>query len=312
LFDSGVDPNLETPIWMNIKGAGSYILRALIGSASTFTGFSELGPIAIVAVTALYVYCFNEFSSKQLQMHTAWVGGTLLYWFLLAISRGHLNEPTAPRYTIVGALTLLILMSDCLIIIFSHRKHRSIIYGFGVVASLVISSNWGTLELRTNDFQYLSAVHRAKFTAIEFVELNLPNDFAIDPVNLPQFDLKQYLAAVQTKGSLAYPFDELSTKSLGEKMIIDEVLKEFSLWTQNDNMIFVTSCKASDNHIPGSSIVLRNVSDLEQSAKVYGFASTELWTLQVPAKTTIEFQWNGNTKFDIPFKIELNGLAVCS
>ena len=312
LFDKNVGASLDTPIWNNIKGAGIYVVQALVGSASTLVGFSEFGPIAIAAIAILYVFCFARFSSNQRRVHTAWVVGTLIYWVLLAVTRGQLGEPAAPRYTIVGALTLLILMSDCLVVIFSNRQHKSVIYGFGVVACLVISSNWSTLELRTNDFQYLSAIHQAKFTALELVETNVPDDFVFDSVNLPQFDWKSYEDAIQTKGSPAYSLNVLSQKPLWERQIADEILTKFSLWIQTGEVINSGNCTNDAKNLSSSIIVLRNGSNSEQSASIRGFSSTELWLLLVPANSTVGYRWNGSTKYGMPFEIDLNDLLLCS
>lgn len=311
LFEDNNGEIQETPIWVNLKGAGTYIGQALLGSANTFIGFSEFGPIAIVSIAILYFYCLPGFSPKQRRFHIAWVGGTLCYWVLLAISRGQLGEPAAPRYTIVGALTLLILMSDCLVVIFSKRQLKSLIYPFGIVTCLVISSNWSTLELRTNDFQYLSGVHRAKFTALEIVESNIPDDFSFDPVNLPQFDWETYRTAIQSKGTPAYSLNELRKRPLWELQIADEILLKYSLFNQISRDTYSENCSSDTKRISWTSVVLRNYSNLDQSAGIRGFGSTELWTLLVPANSTIEYAWNGSTKYGTPLAIDLNGLSLC-
>ena len=312
LFSSGGGTSGETPLWANLQGSGNYVLRAFLASANTFTGFVELGPIAVVIVGALYVRNFKEFSFRQRQVHLAWVSGTLLYWALLALTRGHLGEPGAPRYTIVGALTLLILISDSLVSSFKMSKSKLTVWCFAVTAVLVVSSNWNSLEMRTNDFQYLSGIYRAKFAALDLVAQNVPLDFAIDQANLPQFDWSLYIEAIQSKGSPAYSWKELANRPLSERQVADEIIFNYSSWELIALGEVNGTCMNNSIEFVGSSIMLANSTDSVLSAKVSGFALTELWSLQVPPNSSAEFRWSGGVSDGLPFKVELNGLSSCS
>ncbi len=312
LFSSSGGTTGPTPLWANFQGSGNYVLRAFLASANTFTGFSELGPIAVVVVGALYVRNFKEFSIRQRQNHLAWVSGTLLYWALLALTRGHLGEPGAPRYTIVGALTFLILMSDSLVANFKLSKSKLTVWCFAVTATLVVSSNWNSLEMRTNDFQYLSGIYRAKFAALDLVAQNVPLDFAIDQANLPQFEWSLYIEAIESKGSPAYSWKELANRPLSERQVADEIIFNYSSWERITSGEVNGTCMNSSIEFVGSSIMLTNRTDSVLDAKVSGFSLTELWSLQVPANSSAEFRWSGGVSDDLPFKVDLNGLSSCS
>jgi hypothetical protein len=166
--------------------------------------------------------------------------------------------------------------------------------------------------MRTNDFQYLSGIYRAKFAALDLVAQNVPLDFAIDQANLPQFEWSLYIEAIESKGSPAYSWKELANRPLSERQVADEIIFNYSSWERITSGEVNGTCMNSSIEFVGSSIMLTNRTDSVLDAKVSGFSLTELWSLQVPANSSAEFRWSGGVSDDLPFKVDLNGLSSCS
>lgn len=147
------------------------------------------------------------------------------FWGLTALSRGQYGDPGASRYVYVGAVVIVLLITEFV----PTRAARTV-----AVAGLVLGllSAWATSDLMragAGGLRREGAIIGAELGVVETLRDAVPADYAIDPVHAPGLTAGEYFEAVDGVGSSpAMPVQAFGSLSEFARTGADRVLFELA------------------------------------------------------------------------------------
>lgn len=192
-----------------VLSAPQYIASAAAGAIAGIAGLDlSWGPPLLVGLAISLVAGWRLRADRRMTaMILAALAGALAFWGLAAITRADALEPAASRYLYVGAVFILLLVSE----VAAGLRVRGtwaiavILLAAGAVASNLHLLRSGERGLRTNDVNARSAL-----SAVELAAHVVAPSFIADPSAAPQVPAGPYLAVVHDLGSPAYTLTELA------------------------------------------------------------------------------------------------------
>ncbi|WP_373068181.1 hypothetical protein [Gemmatimonas sp.] len=184
------------------------------------------------------------------------------FWGLTALSRGQYGDPGASRYIYVGAVVIVLLITELV----PTRAARTV-----AVAGLVLGllSAWATSDLMragAGGLRLEGAIIGAELGVIETLRDVVPADYAIDPVHAPGLTAGKYFEAVDGVGSSpAMPIQAFGSLSEFARTGADRVLFELAPPDISADVSLAGLCEATDlvqvDSVsviePGSTVVLQ-------------------------------------------------------
>lgn len=126
-------------------------------------------------------------------------------WVLVGYSRADLGDFAASRYVYVGAVFILLVVSD----VIGPSRHRASLVLWPVLATLSIWGNWNVLHAGAAGLRESTSTTRSELRALEWISSVNPA-FQPDTSLMPQVNAGQYLSAVRKFGSPAFSDDQVA------------------------------------------------------------------------------------------------------
>ncbi len=312
LFSQGDEP---TPLISNLFKSSKYVFDSIVNSCASLFGLSNASGFSIlIAIFAIFLLVVPRMEEDAKLSVKTWVITLLSFWALLALTRSHLpEEANAPRYAIVGAFGLIVILLECFISIDTRNTVKA---NFGLfLLTLVCLSNWYSADLLSNNFQYLSQQTRLKLTTVALIGDALPENHQFDILNYPLVSSQQYVDAIPDKGSLSLSENEIQLLSAVDRAWLEEQLLSFGQWTVGDQNKGESSCSTYfwiDADQEASKLVLiRNESAGSKELKIQGISGDLLSSFLINGHDTVELKWSGTDAAAALFSLSGEELEMC-
>lgn len=205
--------------------APQYVADAAAGAVAGLAGLNEATwgpPLALMLLAVIVIEWRRRYPGlgPSPMLLTA-AGGALVFWVLAAVARATEADPTASRYVYVGAVFILLAVSEA-------RLGTALRGGWLILAGvLVLGAVVGNISaLRSGERGLRSADNsvRASLAAVEVAAPVVSPAFLPDQNDAPQVEAGPYLAAVHDLGSPAFTVRELRSAPESTRERADGVL----------------------------------------------------------------------------------------
>jgi len=125
------------------------------------------------------------------------------FWFLVALGRAQLGEPTASRYVYPGATLIVLIAAEAARGLHPGRSlgRRRLLVAAGLVTLFAIAGNVRQMTVGEDQIRLSSDTVRAELTVLQLARPVVPPSLMIDPKWMPGTLAGQYFSAVDSLGS---------------------------------------------------------------------------------------------------------------
>jgi hypothetical protein len=141
----------------------------------------------------------------------------------MAVFRGNLGEPAAPRYIVVSVVGFVIVAIELSTLV-RWTPYRLTVAGLFV--AFAVLSNASQVHTAAVNFRYQSGVQKAELAALELGMARAPVSYQPDPSTMPYVFAGPYAKATARMGSPAFPASALPGATPDERTAADRVLTE--------------------------------------------------------------------------------------
>ena len=127
-------------------------------------------------------------------------------WVLVGYSRADLGDFAASRYVYVGAVFIILVVSD----VIGPVRHGRFLVLCPILAAVSIWGNWNVLHAGAAFVRNSTNTTRSELRAIEWMSSTVNPAFQPDTSLMPQVSAGQYLSAVRKFGSPAFSDDQVA------------------------------------------------------------------------------------------------------
>lgn len=325
LFSSSDETPFGVPFKDNFFGIPKYLFESASGTVAGMFGVpSDAGPALLVVVVVLLGYGASRLDVDARVRCCALAASAITYWGITAIGRGHLHEPGAPRYMMLGVLCIVLIACE---VTKAWRWQPATVVAAALVLLFAAFGNAALLRTHGASFRYQASFQRGELAGLELGRRTAKPDYMPDKRTMPSLAAGRYFDAIARLGSPAYSLKDLRHAPRDARGAADKVLFEVHNLafeqTTPDSSAFDPDCKQApldrglqtvDRKIGRRGVVVRTAADGTAVVRVRRFGDRFLD--QFPVDLDRGFGTRIRVVDDrssVPWKIEVigRGFAIC-